>query len=112
MAKKITIEGSITPSSRLARGERVTVEDSAKVRKFIAGGFANVVDEETGEAEPAPLPEVVPAPARNASREDWAEWLAIETDIVTEGKNRDVLQAEYDEWLKTHDAPSDPPADE
>ena len=109
---KITIKGSLTPSARLARGERQSVEDSPEVRAFVAKGFAVVVDEETGEPEPAPLPEVKPAPKRNASRDDWAEWLAEETDIVTEGKDRDELIAEYDEWVKTHDAPADPPTDE
>jgi hypothetical protein len=108
---KITIEGSISPAAGLARGERREVQDSDEVRRYVAQGFAVVVDEETGEPEESPLPEAAPAPARNASRYDWAEWLAEETDIVTEGKNRDTLQAEYDEWLKTHDAPADDPAD-
>lgn len=102
----ITIEGSLTPSSDLPRGERRTVQDTDEVRKFVARGFANVVDED-GTPEPAPLPEPVPAPKRNASRDDWAEWLADNTDIVTEGKDRDALLAEYDDYLKTHDAPGD-----
>ncbi|QWY84368.1 hypothetical protein SEA_KNOCKER_26 [Mycobacterium phage Knocker] len=101
----ITIEGSLTPSADLPRGVRRTVQDSAEVRKFVAKGFANIVDED-GTPEPAPLPEPVPAPKRNASRDDWAEWLAEHTDIVTEGKDRDDLLAEYDEWTKTHDAPA------
>jgi hypothetical protein len=108
---EITIEGSISPAAGLARGERRTVQDSKAVRTYVRLGFANVVDEETGEPEPSPLPEPVKAPSRGASREDWAEFLATETDIVTEGKGRDVLVDEYDEWLKTHSAPSEPPTD-
>ena len=72
---KITIEGSLTPSARLARGERREVQDSDEVRKFIADGFAVVVDEETGEVEPAPLPEAPKPPAKNASKDDWKAWL-------------------------------------
>ena len=61
---------------------------------------------------PTPLPEPIPAPRGNASRDDWAEWLADNTDIVTEGKDRDALRAEYAEWTKTHDVPTDAPIDE
>ncbi|QPX62137.1 hypothetical protein PBI_INDLOVU_22 [Mycobacterium phage Indlovu] len=71
---KITIEGSLTPSARLARGERLEVQDSDEVRKFVADGFAVVVDAETGEAEPTPLPEAPKAPAKSASREKWVEF--------------------------------------
>lgn len=104
---KITIEGSLTPAAGLARGERREVQDSPEVRDYVARGFANIVDEETGEVEQPELPEPAKAPARSASRDDWAEWLALNTDIVTEGKGRDALVDEYDEWLKTHDAPAD-----
>ncbi|QHB37759.1 hypothetical protein I5G63_gp018 [Mycobacterium phage Imvubu] len=103
----ITIEGSITPASDLPRGQRRKVQDSAEVRKFVAAGFANVVDED-GEPEPAPLPEPVKAPAKSASREDWAEFLAEHTDVVTEGRNRDQLVGDYEVWLETHDAPGTP----
>lgn len=103
---KITIEGSLTPAAGLARGERREVTDSKEVRRYVERGFAVVVDEETGEAEAAPLPEAKKAPAKNAKRDDWAEFLADNTDIVTEGKDREVLQAEYDEWLKVNSAPA------
>jgi|SRR5690349_12460689 len=72
---KITIEGSLTPSARLARGERLEVQDSDEVRKFIADGFAvEVTNVETGETAPAPLPEPVKAPAKSASKEKWVEF--------------------------------------
>ncbi|UXE04398.1 hypothetical protein SEA_FUNSIZED_27 [Mycobacterium phage Funsized] len=104
----ITIEGSLTPSADLPRGERRTVQDSAEVRKFVADGWAVIVDEETGEVEEDGTGLLTPIepPKRNAGREDWAEWLAAHTDIVTEGKDRGDLLAEYDEWVKTHDAPA------
>jgi hypothetical protein len=105
----ITVEGSLTPSAFLARGERLTVQDTDDVRRKIAKGFLVVVDEETGEPEPAPLPEPVKAPSRGASRDDWAEFLADQTDIETEGKGRDELVEEYSEWLLTHDAPAEQP---
>lgn len=102
---KIVIEGSLSPSAYLARGERREVQDDARVQNLIRGGYVNVISSD-GEPEPAPLPEPVPAPKRNASRDDWAEWLAEHTDVVTEGKDRDALLADYDEWVKTHDAPA------
>lgn len=40
---RITIEGSVTPSTFLARGVRKTVERTAYVDKLIARGFVNVV---------------------------------------------------------------------
>lgn len=105
---KITIEGSLSPSTYLARGERAVVrDDDPRVQKLIAGGYVNVIDTETDTPEPTPLPEPLPVPARNASRDDWAEWLALNTDIVTVDKNRETLLNEYDEWLKTHDAPAE-----
>ena len=102
---KVTIEGSLSPSAYLARGERREVQRDEHVENLIRLGFVNVVSED-GEVEPAPLPEPVPAPKRNASRDDWAEWLAEHTDVVTEGKDRDELLAAYDEWQARNDAPA------
>ncbi|AYD82020.1 hypothetical protein I5G60_gp25 [Mycobacterium phage Saguaro] len=104
---KITIEGSLTPAAGLARGERREVQDSAEVREYVRRGFAVVVDEESGQPEPAPLPEPVSPPARNASRDDWAEWLAEHTDVVTEGKDRGELIESYDAWQARHDRPAE-----
>lgn len=106
---QITIEGSITPAAGLARGERRTVQDTPKVRAYVAKGFAIIVDEpETPAAEPdtdlTPYTTATP-PRRNASREDWAEFLAARTDIVTEGRDRDELIAAWDAW-------NQPPADD
>lgn len=101
----VTIEGSLSPAAFLARGERRTVQRTDRIDKLIRRGFVVVVDEE-GEVEAPPAPEPVKAPAKSASRDDWAEFLAEHTDIVTEGLNRDALQAEYDTWLETHDQPA------
>ncbi|APD21067.1 hypothetical protein SEA_VAISHALI24_23 [Mycobacterium phage Vaishali24] len=102
----VVIEGSILPCGFLARGERVEVQRTAHIDRLIEQGFVNVISE-TGDPEPAPLPEPVKAPARSASRDTWAEFLAEHTGgIVTEGKGRDELVAEYDEWQRVHDVPA------
>lgn len=102
----ITIEGSLSPAAGLARGERRTVQDSDEVRRYVAKGFAVVVDEETGEVEAPPAPEPVKAPSKGASRDDWAEFLAEHTDVVTEGRTRDELVGDFEVWTETHDLPA------
>lgn len=108
---EITIEGSISPAAGLARGERRTVRDSDAVRLYVAQGFAVVVNEKTGETEPPPAPELVDVPSKGGSREDWAEFLAEHTDVVTEGRTRDQLVGDYEVWLETHDAPTVKPGE-
>ena len=109
MAEIITLEGSILPSAYLARGERQVVRsDDALAKQLVLGGYAIVVDTNTvPDPEPTPAPEGNPSddveldpPARNASREDWAEFLAQHpAGFVTEGKNRGQLIAEWDERI-------------
>lgn len=101
----VTIEGSDTPSVYYPRGVRAEVQRTPHIERLIAGGFVNVIDDE-GHAEPAPLPEPVKPPAKSASRDDWAEFLAEHTDVVTEGLARAELIAAYEEWSATHDAPA------
>ena len=107
MAETITIEGSILPSAWLARGERQVVRaDDPHAKFLVMNGYAVVVDTNTAPDAETPEP-VNPAetveldpPARNASREDWAEFLAQHpVGFVTEGKNRDQLIAEWDEHI-------------
>lgn len=50
MADMITIEGSITPSTELARGERRTVRRTERIDRLISRGFVTVVDEHAGDA--------------------------------------------------------------
>lgn len=99
----MTIEGSITPTDILARGVRRTVEVTDSIRKLVAIGGAIVVAgslDEPGavaygdaaeDAENHELPEY-PVPGGNASREDWAEFIASRGLGVTEGKSRDELR--------------------
>lgn len=100
----ITIEGSLTPASNLPRGERRVVADTTDARRYVAKGYAVVVDEDDAPV-PAPDPFGQPvtdedAPARNASRDDWAEFLARHPHgFVTDGKNREQLIAEWDDYL-------------
>ncbi|APQ42284.1 hypothetical protein PBI_RICH_23 [Mycobacterium phage Rich] len=104
---QITIEGSISPAAGLARGERRTVQDTPDVRAFVAKGFAVIVDERTETEREADeqaefARDALGVPARNASRDDWAEFLAQHPGgFVTEGKNRDQLIAEWDAWEPT-----------
>lgn len=109
---RVTIEGSrLSPSSFLAAGERITVQRTERVDRLIARGFVvEVPDERTvtereadeqadlsrenlaDEQQTADQP-----PKRNASRDDWAEFLAQHPDgYVTDGKDRDALIAEWD----------------
>ena len=71
------------------------------------GGFVVVVESDAPAPEtpavvdPAvPDPQTVSPPARNASREDWAEFLAL-AGFVTEGRGRDEL---IDMWDAHQDA--------
>jgi hypothetical protein len=61
----ITIQGSITPSTYLARGVQTRVERTEFIDKLIRGGFVIVVPEPEPLAEPEPEPE---APKKSVSR--------------------------------------------
>ncbi|QOV97153.1 hypothetical protein [Rhodococcus pyridinivorans] len=102
MAQRITVEGTITPSTFLAAGDRRTVTRTAFVEKLIAKGFIRVVDDETS-AEVAPVveektEEVFAVPARNAKREVWAAFLTrLDPDIhFTDEDGRDDLIELYE----------------
>ncbi|WP_418346092.1 hypothetical protein [Rhodococcus pyridinivorans] len=78
MSQRITVEGTITPSTFLAAGARRTVTLTAFVEKLIGKGFIRVVDDETTVVESQPAVEEATAtevPARNAKREVWARFL-------------------------------------
>jgi hypothetical protein len=107
VAHHVTIEGSFTPTDWLPRGVRRTVEVTEDIRKLVAIGGAIVVagsldepdtvaygDSDDAVGEVAEVREVpgYPVPAGNASREDWAEFIASQGLGVTEGKSRDELR--------------------
>ncbi|OHU29021.1 hypothetical protein [Mycobacteroides chelonae] len=112
MGHYVTIEGSLTPTDWLARGVRRTVAVTDDIRKLVKIGGAIVVagslddpevaehgelapEAETNtESEGAEAQQVLeyPVPPRNASREDWAEFIASRGLGVTEGKTRDELR--------------------
>jgi len=116
VADKVTIEGTHTPAvGGPDTGERREVEVTQAVRNLLRAGAAKVVagqirpkNEETAElvdegvvTVPVPdAPEPPPRSGAGSGREDWAEWLAENTDVVTEGKDRTELIAGYDAWLE------------
>jgi len=102
MSQRITVEGTITPSTFLAAGDRRTVTRTVFVEKLIAKGFIRVV-EDTAAAEAVPVveektEEVFAVPARNAKREVWAAFLErLDPDIhFTDEDGRDDLIALYE----------------
>lgn len=63
MAELITIEGSLTPSVDLPRGERRTVVRTERIERLIARGYIVEVPSDTGTASDSPAPaEPVHAP--------------------------------------------------
>lgn len=106
MAETITIEGSILPSAWLARGERRVVRaDDEMAKQLVLQGYAVVVSTDTvpDSQEPEPVTTEVPEPpARNASRDDWAEFLANHpAGFVTEGQDRSGLIEQWDEYVES-----------
>lgn len=110
MAEQVTIEGSLSPSVNLPRGERRRVQLTPEVQRGIDRGYYVVVErrpdpneltdtEVEADANAQTSRDESGAPARNASRDDWAEFLAEhEGGFVTEGKGRDELIAEWDAY--------------
>ncbi|AKY02736.1 hypothetical protein AVV09_gp23 [Mycobacterium phage BrownCNA] len=112
---RVTIEGSrLSPSTFLAAGERITVQRTERVERLIASGFVVEVadartdtEREADEQAEQSRTDLTPytldnPPKRNASREDWAEFLGAHgaLGIVTEGKDRDALIAAWDDYLR------------
>jgi hypothetical protein len=112
---RVTIEGSrLSPSTFLAAGERATVQRTERVERLIARGFVVEVPEqrtatevEADEQADQSRADLTPytlenPPKRNASREDWAEFLAAHSalGITIEGKDRDQLIAAWDDYQR------------
>lgn len=112
----VVIEGSLSPSSFLARGDRMEVQRTEFVDKLISGGFVDVISE-TEDPEitpPAELSDPAVPPLANevaadppprsgagSGREEWAEFLAKHpAGFVTEGKDRTDLIGEWDAYVQ------------
>lgn len=95
---RITVEGTITPSTYLATGKRITVDDTAYVRKLIARGYIKIITEAVKPAEVVEEIEAITesqrettdleqqvrgAPALSALKTDWAAFLDAQTPPVT-----------------------------
>jgi len=122
----VEIEGTTMPAAGVLRtGERRVVEYTDRIRRLVSGGFITVVrslqdpapaeqpaeaeqvddaahedvDEAEAEAEVEDF-DTTP-PARNASRDDWAEFLALYPGggFVTENKDRATLIGEWDAFV-------------
>lgn len=129
MGHHVTVEGSVTPSDWLGRGVRRTVAVTDQLRKLVRIGAVVVVagslddpaatayagteepdapssagePDETADSDAGspPVDDRVPEepPARNAGREDWAEWVAVKVPgAVTEGLGRDELRQIWDDF--------------
>ena len=122
---RVTLEGSITPSTFLARGARVTVERTPYVEKLIRKGYVVVI---AAAADKTPVTEEIArmvdtqqeavdnerqltgAPARNASRDAWAEFLRKEKIPFWEDDTRNEL---IDRWdRRAEDTQAEPEAED
>lgn len=82
---EVTIKAQQTFGGMRA-GEVATVERTPYIDRLLTRGRVALLPDADADDRPK----------RNASRDDWAEWLAENTSIVTEGKSRDELLAELD----------------
>jgi hypothetical protein len=99
----VTIEGSVTPSSHLGRGERRTVERTDFIDKLIRNGYVTVVETITPPFTEEDLAEAIAAigdepvkvvPAADDSLELWQEFMADQVDpLILENATRDELVA-------------------
>lgn len=107
---RVTIEGTITPSTFLRRGAQITVERTSYIEKLIKRGFVKVVREYPVEKEVVQIVEaqreavdnerqLSGTPARNASRDKWADFLGDEGVPFEEGATRDELIATWDSYF-------------
>lgn len=111
----VLLEGTRMASVELPDGERATRRRTPYVDTMIEQGYVRVIREveindglgydatdeqkagELPEAENSPPP--ADPPARNASRDDWAEYLAQHPGgFVTEGKKHSELLADWDAY--------------
>ena len=121
---RVTVEGTITPSTFLATGHRLTIECTPYIEKLIRRGYVKVVSEDAApaatperESEPAPTTEDTAAveesmpkrrepemPARNARRDVWVEFLDQQGVAYADTDTRDQL---IDRWISVAGEPAD-----
>lgn len=121
---RITIEGTVTPSTYLATGARLTVDRTALIDKMIRNGYVKVVSilPEIITAPAAVIREIEQtyaeqvettdrerqlsgAPARNAARDVWAKWLQEKNITSPADATRNDLIALWD--ARTDSEPED-----
>lgn len=93
---KVTIEGSLTPSTYLPRGVRRVVTLTPFIERLVRRGFVRILPEEPTTEEVA-VAATDPAPARNATRDEWAEFLERQGFTVADSATRTELIATWDE---------------
>lgn len=107
---RVTIEGSITPSTFLRRGARITVERTDYINTLIRRGYVNVVRDFPATEEVAQMVktqqvavdnerQLSGTPARNASRDEWAAFLRDEGVPFEDGDTRNDLIAAWDSFF-------------
>lgn len=106
MSNAVTIVGRIA-TTYLDRGETVTVERTDRIDRLIEKGYVAISggDSLVGAAYPAETSEAAHdetsgqddpgAPARNASRAEWVEFVTAQGFDVTEDQTRDDLVEEW-----------------
>lgn len=100
---EVTIEGSITPSAVLARGQRRTVRMTDRIQRLIDRGYVVLVEDSAGLTDTELVADAAAAadssedlevaPAGNASRELWAQFLTGQGIEFTDEYGRDDLIA-------------------
>lgn len=91
--RKVTIEGSITPSVVLARGEKRTVALTDRVQRLIDRGFVTLIEHESDAPEPEEVNNTDPIePKLNASRDDWAAFLTGKIEFTDEDGRDDLVR--------------------
>jgi hypothetical protein len=92
---KVTIEGSVTPSAFLARGERRTVERTDFIDTLIRKRYVVEIPD-----TPLPVGDNAPAdpdvPARNASKLAWVEFMQAQGYEVSEAATRSDLIEQWE----------------
>ena len=83
---RVTLEGSITPSTFLARGARLTVEHTPYIEKLIRKGYVNVVGtpDAVAEVESITAPKLEAAKAEKKLRRPRTRKAVEETPAVVE----------------------------